>query len=117
VLSVLRHVVFILFVVAFATAIPGDALGEKPRDLFLVLGIIGIWRYAWGLLHFVRCLWFKLVAFPRARQFADRAAQEFGFGHAFLLVTSFRIDAATTSKVYAAAFEAASCAPGGGIHF
>jgi mannuronan synthase len=114
VLSALKHIVFILFVVAFATAIPDDALGEKPRDLFLVLGVIGVWRYAWGLLHFVRCLWFKLVAFPRARQAADKAAREFGFGHAFLLVTSFRIDAGTTSKVYAAAFEAAARAPGGG---
>jgi mannuronan synthase len=114
VLNILMHIAFILFVVAVAMAIPNDALGAKPRDLFLVLGIIGIWRYAWGLLHFSRCIWFKLFAFPRKRRLADKAAQISGFGHAFMLVTSFRIDAATTSKVYAAAFEAAASAPGGG---
>jgi mannuronan synthase len=114
VLNVLKHVAFILFVVAFAVAIPDHALGDKSRDAFVLVGIIGMWRYSWGLLHFVRCLWFKFVAFPKARRAADLAAQQTGFGHSFLLVTSFRIDAETTSKVYHAAFEAAARAPGGG---
>jgi mannuronan synthase len=114
VLNILKHVAFILFVIAIAMAIPDHALDSSSRDAFVLVGIIGIWRYSWGLLHFARCLWFKFVGFPKARRTADLAAQNVGFGHAFLLVTSFRIDAETTSKVYTAAFEAAAVAPGGG---
>ena len=113
-LNILKHIAFVLFVVAVALAIPDRALGESSRDAFVIVGIIGMWRYSWGLLHFVRCLWFKLIVFPRARRAADAAAEQNSFGHSFLLVTSFRIDAETTSKVYSAAFEAAARSPGGG---
>ncbi len=112
-LNLLKHVAFILFIVAIAVTIPNDALGDKPRDAIVVLGVIGTWRYAWGLLHFVRCLWFKFIAFPKIRRSADRSLQKSGLGHAFLLVTSFRIDAETTTKVYQAAFKAAAEASGG----
>lgn len=111
--SVLKHIAFILFLLVLALSIPSSALNNHPREAVFVLGAIGIWRYAWGLLHFIRCLWFNQFNFPAVRKQADQALLTQKLGYAFLLVTSFRIDASTTSKVYRAAFAAAERAPAG----
>jgi glycosyltransferase Alg8 len=75
------------------------------------IGILAIWRYGWGLLHFVRALVYRMKVFPRMRETANALiAQE--APNAYLLVTTFRIDSAVTTRVYKAAFEAALAAPG-----
>ncbi len=70
-----------------------------------------MWRYGWGFLHFVRALVFRRVVFPRQRKAADAVVKQ-DPPNAFLLVTTFRIDSAVTTRVYKAAFEAALAAPG-----
>ncbi|PDT80344.1 glycosyltransferase [Sinorhizobium sp. BJ1] len=112
-LNTLKHIVFILTVALCATLLPEGAFDAKARDAALVVGVIGIWRWSWGLLHFVRSLWFRHVRFPAMRKKAEAAARQLGLGHAFFLVTSFRIDAPTTTKVYRGAFRAAANAPAG----
>jgi mannuronan synthase len=113
-LNMAKHLAFVLFLVALILAIPEQSLNSHPRDALVVVGIIGIWRYSWGLLHFFRCIWFNHITFPETRRQADLALTNQTLGHAYMLVTSFRIDASTTSKVYRAAFAAASMAPAGG---
>lgn len=112
-MAILSHLLFLLLLAAAALAIPDAAFEAKSREVLLAIGFIGIWRYSWGAVHLVRSLWFKHVWFPRQRRRASLAAAELGVGHAYLLLTSFRIDAPTTRKVYAAAFKAAARAPGG----
>lgn len=75
------------------------------------VGFLAIWRYGWGLLHFIRALVYRKHVFPQMRRAADRLAAAEP-PHAYLLVTTFRIDAAVTARVYRAAFEAALAAPG-----
>ncbi|WP_417691592.1 glycosyltransferase [Roseibium sp.] len=94
-------------------ALPAEAFAHKNGQVLFVVGAIGIWRYSWGGLHLLRCKWFRLVHFPRMRRKMAGAAKAQGFGHAYLMVTSFRIDTPTTYRVYRAAFEAAAHAPGG----
>lgn len=113
-LNVAKHIAFVLFVLVLVLAIPESALNNHPRDAVFAVGLIGAWRYSWGLLHFFRCLWFNHISFPETRLQADKALSTQKLGHAYMLVTSFRIDASTTSEVYRAAFAAAACAPAGG---
>lgn len=110
--EVLKHVVFVLVVVLFAALLPDTAFDEKSRDAVLVVGFIGVWRWTWGLVHLVRSVWYRAWRFPRRRRAAEAAARG-RFSHAYLLVTSFRIDAATTTQVYRGTFIAAARAPAG----
>jgi glycosyltransferase Alg8 len=111
--EVLKHIIFVLLVVLLAASLPEHAFDEKSRDAVLVVGFIGVWRWSWGLLHLVRSVWYRGYRFPRIRRAAEAAAARNGVGHAYMLVTSFRIDAATTTKVYRGAFIAAAQAPAG----
>lgn len=110
--EVLKHIVFVLVVVLFAALLPETAFDEKSRDAVLVVGFIGVWRWTWGLVHLIRSVWYRAYRFPRLRRAAEAAARG-QLSHAYLLITSFRIDAATTTKVYRGAFIAAARAPAG----
>lgn len=111
--TILKHIIFVLFIALGAASLPQIAYDEKSRDVLLLIGVIGVWRWSWGFLHLLRSLWFRHLTFPRKRKKAEEIAAEEGLGHAFFLVTSFRIDAPTTTKVYRGAFIAAERAPAG----
>jgi glycosyltransferase Alg8 len=105
------HVLYVLAVAAVAIFIHPEALSGVGTGAIAVVGIIGIWRYSWALLHFARSLVYRRVVYPRMRERAIAGAGD--PPHAYLLVTSFRIPSETTARVYAAAFRAALAAPGG----
>ncbi len=75
------------------------------------VGMLALWRYGWGILHFVRALVYRLKVFPHMRRTADALIGQEA-PNAYLLVTTFRIDSAVTTRVYKAVFEAALSAPG-----
>jgi glycosyltransferase Alg8 len=91
-----------------AEKVPGSALETGNLQWLVILGGIGMWRYSVGLVHFVRSQVFMRIVFPRHR----RAARKLGAAglpsHAYFLVTSFRIESATTAAVYRAAIREAS---------
>ncbi|KKC33947.1 glycosyltransferase [Devosia psychrophila] len=113
------HLALILLICGLTLAVPGEALSSvwhAEAGVFLGLGILATWRYSWGILHFVRALIYRKISFPRLRKASD-AAVDRGIStgqvpHAYLLVTSFRVDADTSASVYRATFEAAMAAPG-----
>ncbi|TYC64035.1 glycosyltransferase family 2 protein [Stappia sp. BW2] len=107
------HVLYMLVIAIVVLLLPDEAFTSKTQEVLLVLGLLGIWRYTWGIIHLLRSLWYRKIAFPRIRRTAKAKADEAGYGHAFMLITSFRIDAPTTLKVYRGAFEAAMRAPAG----
>lgn len=113
------HLILILVIVSLALAVPEEALTSiwhGEAGVFLSLGVLATWRYSWGLLHFVRALIYRRLLFPKLRGQSDAAVDQcISTGHvphAFLLVTSFRVDADTSAAVYRATFEAAMAAPG-----
>lgn len=109
----LGHLVYILLVAAVVLTVPSPTADAEVRAVLVVIGLIGLWRYGWAMLHLGRSLWFRKVWFPPLRKRAEAALSEEGVGHAFMLLTSFRIDEPTTTKVYAGAFRAAARAAGG----
>jgi mannuronan synthase len=104
------HVLMVLAIATLATSLPSQAYAIIDSKTGLAIGVIGAWRYGWGILHFFRSVIYRAWAFPRLRRAAVARRRE-GFA-SYFLVTSFRIPTETTIEVYRAAFRAALQAPG-----
>lgn len=75
-----------------------------------IIGFLAIWRYSWGLVHFCRALIYRKIAFPDLRAQAEAGGSQLLPPHIYLLLTSFRISAETSIRVYGAAIrEAINC--------
>ncbi len=65
-------VIYMLAWVALALNAPDTIWQPGSKTFVLIIGLVGIWRYGWGLTHFVRSLIYRHIVFPRWRQTADR---------------------------------------------
>ena len=101
------HLLYVSALTALALQLPTVALDPGSTQFVLILGVIGIWRYSWGGLHFVRSLIYRGWVFPRWRAEADALGDRARPSHLYLLVTSFRIDTETTRRVYRSVIEEA----------
>ncbi len=112
-MQVLGHSLYLTVLVLVALSIPQTALVGAQGFVF-ALGAIGIWRYSWAGINFVRAIWYQAVAFPRMKRrvLAHYAARRTS-PHAFFLVTSFKIEPEVTTRVYQSIFVAACRAEGG----
>ncbi|MFA5938537.1 MAG: glycosyltransferase family 2 protein [Sinimarinibacterium sp.] len=91
-----------------AWSLPATAFDPEHAHYWIAIGAIAIWRYSLGALHFLRGMYFQYVAFPRARRAAAALGEEAKPPAYYLLITSFRIDPATTAAVYRAAIREAA---------
>jgi glycosyltransferase Alg8 len=97
---------YLCLLMLIALALPHTIFDHESKDFLLVIGVVGIWRYSMGAIHFLRGLVFLYVVFPyyrRKLRRQDAAAPS----HLFLMVTSFRIDAVATAMVYRSVIEEA----------
>ena len=90
-----------------ALAMPETIFDPESKDFLLLLGVVGIWRYSMGAIHYVRGLVFLYLVFPYYRWQARKLGAAADPSQVFLLVTSFRIDALTTAQVYRSVIEEA----------
>ena len=100
---------YVLVLAAVAANAPLAVWDPHSRAFFVILGLVGVWRYLWGAVHLVRALVFTRLVFPRWRRAATRmqAAHDEGadatdlrVSELYCVVTSFRIRAETTALVY-----------------
>jgi len=92
---------------ALALLLPAEVFDADSRHFVFALGLLGLWRYALRAIHFVRALLFLYIVYPRLRRQARAAGAALAPSHVYLMVTSFRIDAATTAAVYRSVIEEA----------
>jgi glycosyltransferase Alg8 len=95
-----------LYLLALATLAlyAPDALWQPgTREFFVIIGALGVWRYSWGAVHFVRSLIYRHHRFPQLRRNADRLGEDALPSHVYIVISSFRIRAETTARVYQAA--------------
>ncbi len=99
----------LLAIVIAATAfiIPANWLDSTSPAFLLLIGVIGIWRYSWGLIHFCRAMLYRHIVFPRMRRRVEALGEKALPSHVYLLLTSFRVAKSTTERVYRAAIEEA----------
>jgi glycosyltransferase Alg8 len=110
---ILGHVLYLAVLALLVLAIPPGALGHVSDGL-IVVGLVGAWRYSWALVNYLRAVSYIRGAYPRLKRRALAAYRAQAVqGHAYFLITSYKIDAETTRRVYQALFRAAAAAPGG----
>ncbi|TFL16182.1 glycosyltransferase [Jannaschia formosa] len=109
----LGHLVYILAGVSLAAAVGRQGAGELG-SLFALLGVIGLWRYGWASINFTRAVLFLRLRHPAMRREAERAYAERPVpAHAYFMVTTYKIEPRTTTRVYRSIFEAAGRSAGG----
>lgn len=111
-MNLFAHLIYILSVAAVASAVPASAF-SGGAGVFLTLGVIGLWRYSWAFVNFVRAHLYIRFAYPRRRAAAEALYNQRRPAHAFFLATSYKIEAAITARVYRSIFQAARRSPGG----
>ena len=112
-MGVLGHILYLLVLGILLFSLPTGAL-HGTEGTVLVLGVIGLWRYSWALVNFVRAVWYQAIAYPRLRARANAAYQTRGGpAHAYFLATSYKIEPDVTTRVYQSIFAAAAASAGG----
>jgi glycosyltransferase Alg8 len=98
---------YIAALIGIALLLPHQAFEPGARSYVFAIGTLGIWRYSLRGIHFVRGMIFLRRNFPRLRRAVTALGAEADPSQVYFLVTSFRIDAATTARVYRATIEEA----------
>lgn len=107
----LSLLVYMAVIGTVAVAVPVDLSNPEVKQLGLLLGAIGIWRYGWQAVHFSRYLIYKYRRFPALRREADRVSANSDAPHVYFVVTSFRISPEISIRVFQSVMdEAANCA-------
>jgi glycosyltransferase Alg8 len=90
-------------ILAALAAVPGPTWDRLGSKLFVTIGVIGIWRYSWWLLHFVRSQVYARIRFPRLREASERLWRD-GWRprRVHYIVTTFMERPETTQAVMAA---------------
>ena len=110
----LGHVAYLLGLMVLALLIGASDLAGG-REAFVVIGLLGIWRYSWALLNFARAIWFRRHVYPNRKAQVTKAYEDRGrpaFAH--FLVTSYKIPTDVTLRVYRSIFAAAAMRSEGG---
>nr|P94199.1 RecName: Full=Glycosyltransferase alg8 [Azotobacter vinelandii]CAA70053.1 glucosyl transferase [Azotobacter vinelandii] len=101
---------FLSFLMLVAVALPPQVFDPESKHFIMLIGLIGVWRYSMGIIHFLRGMLFLYVVYPYYRRKVEKLGKDADPSHVFLMVTSFRIDALTTGKVYGSVIkEAINC--------
>ena len=111
-MGTLSHGIYILAAAAIASSVPASAF-SGGAGIFLTLGVIGLWRYGWALINFVRAHLYIRLAYPRRKAAAERLYAARRPAHAFFLATSYMIDSEISARVYRSIFAAARQSAGG----
>ena len=111
----LGHIFYLLVAAALFLAVPEKSY-SAAASVFIVIGIIGMWRYAWAAINFVRALLYLYIVYPKMRRNADKNYAKAGYtARAFFLTTTYKIETAVTLRVYRELFAAARSYPSGAI--
>src|SRR5262245_56507159 len=81
-------------------SLPNKLYCPENRRIILILGLLGLWRYGWWFVHFVRSQIYARFVFPSLRQRAE-ALWELGWRPKQILymLTTYREQRSTTEKV------------------
>ena len=94
---------YLLALAALAVHAPAAVWQPGSREFVIILGVLGTWRYGWGMVHLARALIYRHLVFPRWRRAADEVGRAGIASHVYIVITSYRIQSETTARVYQAA--------------
>jgi glycosyltransferase Alg8 len=91
-----------------ASAVDPAYLNPNDKKFIFLIGTLGLWRYGNAIMHYLRGMYFLYWRFPRMRRAVDKLGDKALPSKAYMVVTSFRIPAHTTFKVYRSVFREVS---------
>jgi mannuronan synthase len=119
-------VIYVLALAALMLHAPDIVWQPGAREFFVIMGVIGAWRYSWNLVHLTRSMIYRKRVYPAWRAKAFRRAygiadpvlpsamapdvpmpEEGRAPELYIAVTSFRIAPETTALVFRAAIDEA----------
>lgn len=107
------HLLYLSTIVLLVASSSLVALGEATGAL-IVLGVVGAWRYSWAAINFSRAALFLNFVFPRRKRAAIEREEALGIPrHAFVMITTYKIEPDVTSRVYQDLFAATERWPHG----
>ena len=80
--------------------LPPQRLDTATSIFVISIGLLALWRYSWWGLHVIRAIRYRKTVFPSLRRAADAIADSARPEHVYILITSYRVAAPTTFKVY-----------------
>lgn len=83
-----------------ATQIPNNIWDDELKKFTIILGVLGIWRYSWWLVHVVRAEIYQRQVFPKLRAQAEAIWQQ-GWRprQVHFMMTTFKERRDTTERV------------------
>ncbi|MEO7383264.1 MAG: glycosyltransferase [Paracoccaceae bacterium] len=109
----LGHIAYIAVMTGLFLSVLTHSLTNVTGAL-VVVGGIGLWRYAWAATNFLRAMVYLKWVYPSRKARALRAYAALPTpAHAYFLVTSYKIEPEVTTRVYQALFRAAAASAGG----
>lgn len=98
--DVYRLLLLIGFLIVLIINFPNPVWDHTTRNIALLLGAIGIWRYSWWFTHFIRAQIYQRKVYPRRRR---QAEQLWNSGwrpkRVYFMMTTFKEERSTTEKV------------------
>ena len=90
-------------ILAVLAAVPAHTWDRIGSRLFITIGVVGVWRYSWWLMHAARSVIYGRIRFPRLRRACERLWLD-GWRPARVnyIVTTFMERPETTEAVMAA---------------
>ena len=102
---------FVALDLLFLFMLPSEARELRPESL-IVLGVLGMWRWAWNAVHIVRSFIFAHVAFPRMRARAEAIPAERRYpDRVYFLVPTYREQPWISRRVLTAIVREAGTVP------
>jgi glycosyltransferase Alg8 len=77
----------------------------QHKNFIFLIGALGTWRYGNAIAHYLRGMYFLHWRFPAMRRAVERMGSAALPSQLYMVVTSFRIPAPTTFKVYQSVFQ------------
>lgn len=100
--EVMRLYLVLTLLAAVVLSIPSSFFESEAVRLGMTLGLIGIWRYGWWFVHFIRAQIYARVVFPPRRQRAEQLwKQGWRPRKLHFLMTTYKENRETTDRVLA----------------
>ncbi|WP_115716949.1 glycosyltransferase [Gallaecimonas mangrovi] len=79
-----------------------DADQLPRKHLLFAVGVIGLWRYSWKMVHAARAIYYRHYHYPKLRAAADLGGKA---SELLVIVPSYRVAASINYRVYRKLFE------------
>ncbi len=95
-----RLLLWLGFLSVLVLSLPNNLYSPQNRRIIIVLGLLGLWRYSWWAVHFVRSQVYARFVFPPIRRRAEELWQSGWRPKRILyMITTFREVKDTTERL------------------